>query len=302
MFDSRYEAQAALLLRCLPDISRQEYFALKGGTAINLFRRDLPRISVDIDLAYLPAKSRQESLQDIQDALRSIKNEIKKHIPASRIQEQSIENYVRKLFVATEEAIIKIEPNTIFRGFVYEPEELDLCPAAQSHFQSFVRIKTMSMADLYGSKICAALDRQHPRDLFDVKLLLAREGITPEIRKTFIVYLAGHSRPMSELLSPRLIDIEQTYENHFKGMARDEGSLEDLLKIQRTLPQAILRQLEVNEKEFLISLKRGEPEWGRLGIDHLNRLPALQWKLRNVRKMNSAENKKSLERLIKILK
>lgn len=48
-----YEAQVALLVRILPHVAKEDVFALKGGTAINLFYRDLPRLSVDIDLTYL---------------------------------------------------------------------------------------------------------------------------------------------------------------------------------------------------------------------------------------------------------
>ncbi len=58
MFDRRYDAQVRLLIRCLPEIGRYPCFALKGGTAINLFVRDLPRLSVDVDLTYLPLKPR----------------------------------------------------------------------------------------------------------------------------------------------------------------------------------------------------------------------------------------------------
>ncbi len=64
MFDPSYEARVGLLLRCLPEIDRQRCFALKGGTAINFFVRDLPRISVDIDLAYLPLHPRNEALRE----------------------------------------------------------------------------------------------------------------------------------------------------------------------------------------------------------------------------------------------
>jgi len=54
MARERYMRQVALLVRTLPYIARHEAFALKGGTAINLFYRDMPRLSVDIDLTYLP--------------------------------------------------------------------------------------------------------------------------------------------------------------------------------------------------------------------------------------------------------
>ena len=65
----RYVKQVRLLLSVLPDMAREPVFALKGGTAINLFYRDMPRLSVDIDLTYLPVADRQSSLEGIDDAL-----------------------------------------------------------------------------------------------------------------------------------------------------------------------------------------------------------------------------------------
>jgi hypothetical protein len=255
---------------------------------------------VDIDLTYLPLKPRQEALEEIHEGLRLIKDEITKHNPDAYVNEKYVKKYLIKLFVSTRDAVIKIEPNVVFRGFVYEPQDLDLCRIAQEKFQAFLNIKTMSIEDLYGSKLCAALDRQHPRDLFDVKLLMDSQGITPEIRRAFVVYLAGHPRPMSELLSPRIMDIKETYENHFMGMVRDEVSLDDLKEIQRILPEFIVQGLDADEKEFLVSMKRGEPNWRCLGFDHLDKLPALKWKLINIRKMDSTKHKKALERLMGI--
>jgi len=301
VLNPHYEAQVRLLLRCLPEISRQQCFALKGGTAINFFVRDLPRISVDIDLTYLPLKARHDALQEIHDTLISIKDDIEQHIPGSRILESRSEEYVVRLLVSTDDAVVKVEPNLILRGSIHTPQDRDLCLAAQEHFEAFVSVQTLSMADLYGGKLCAALDRQYPRDLFDVKLLLDDTGITPEIRRAFVVYLARHDRPMSELLAPRLQDIAQLYADQFIGMTRSEVSLGDLLQIQQNLAKTLVLALDDDEKQFLVSVKRGKPEWDRLGIDHLAQLPAIQWKLINIRKMDSAKHKAALERLIKAL-
>jgi hypothetical protein len=60
-----YFEQVELLVRVLPVVGKSKCFTVKGGTAINLFYRDMPRLSVDIDLVYLPLKSREESLLDI---------------------------------------------------------------------------------------------------------------------------------------------------------------------------------------------------------------------------------------------
>lgn len=68
----RYAEQVRLLLGVLPDIAAEEAFALKGGTAINLFYRDMPRLSIDIDLAYLPVTDRAVALNDIDMTLSRI--------------------------------------------------------------------------------------------------------------------------------------------------------------------------------------------------------------------------------------
>jgi predicted nucleotidyltransferase component of viral defense system len=301
VFDPRYEAQVRLLIRCIPEISWHPCFALKGGTAINLFVKDLPRISVDIDLTYLPLQPRREALQEIHDTLVSIKDEIQHRVRGSEVREGRSEDFVVKLFVSTDDAVVKIEPNLILRGSVYPPQDLDLCATAQEHFQAFASAQTLSRSDLYGGKLCATLDRQHPRDLFDVKLLFDDTGITPEIRRAFVVYLAGHDRPMNELLAPRLQDIERLYSDQFMGMNRVEVSIDDLLEIQRSLPKILTSALDDEEKEFLISVKRGKPDWDRLEIEHLAQLPAIQWKLINIRKMDPLKHKVALDALISAL-
>ena len=207
MFDAQYETQTRLLLSLLPALERHVCFALKGGTAINLFVRDLPRVSVDIDLTYLPLKRREEALTEMSEQLRALGASALGAAVGAEVREHYSGGRVDRLAIETREATIKIEPNTIFRGCVYSPETRELTSRAQERFGLYVRARTLSVADLYGGKLCAALGRQHPRDLFDVKLLLETDGITPEIRRAFVVYLAGHNRPMNELLAPRPKDI-----------------------------------------------------------------------------------------------
>lgn len=158
------------------------------------------------------------------------------------------------------------------------------------------------MADLYGGKLCAALDRQHPRNLFDVKLLLETGGITPEIRRAFVVYLAGHNRPMNELLAPHPKDITASFSTQFRGMSRQDVSLESLVAVQRDLPRRLVSELDEDERAFLLALKQGEPDWDRLGLKDIDRLPALQWKLRNIRSMPREKHRTAVEKLARILR
>ena len=186
-FADIYKRQVALLIRVLPLVTEEACFALKGGTAINLFVRDLPRLSVDIDLTYLPVAPRPESLADIDAAMKRIAGKIKAVIPDAQITETKTENTVVKLIIRSQGVQIKIEVTPVLRGCVFEPALATVKPAVEEEF-GFAEARVVSFADLYAGKIVAALDRQHPRDFFDVRDLLANEGITDDLRQAFIVY------------------------------------------------------------------------------------------------------------------
>lgn len=181
---------------------------MKGGTAINLFVRDMPRLSVDIDLTYLPVAPRPESLAAIDEAMKRTAVKIRPGMRGVRVTEvlKAREQIVTKLTVQRPDAQIKIEVTPVLRGCVFEPEMRSVSPGVEDAF-GFAEIQVVSFADLYAGKIMAALDRQHPRDLFDVRDLLANEGITDDLRRAFIVYLTSHDRPISEVLVPRRKDI-----------------------------------------------------------------------------------------------
>jgi len=197
MKDNRFYPQVELMLSILSDVMAESCFALKGGTAINLFVRDMPRLSVDIDLTYLPLRGRDESLEGISNALERIASRIVRHRPATEIHKSFAPGGRRivKLVVSQPGAHVKVEPNTILRGTVFPCQEAQLCAAACQEFRLDAQVRTVSLPDLYGGKICAALDRQHPRDFFDVMLLLANEGLTDAIRSAFVIYLASCKPP-----------------------------------------------------------------------------------------------------------
>lgn len=166
--ENSYKQQVALLLEILPIIRQYEFFALKGGTAINLFVRNMDRLSVDIDLTYLPLEDRNTSLAKIADALHQI---------SSQIQEVSNNNYHVEKVVNKEKILdtlhitgnnnikVIVEVNHVVRGSVFGTEIRKLCHRAQDQFFTFCEMQTLSTADLYGSKICAALARHKPRDI-----------------------------------------------------------------------------------------------------------------------------------------
>ncbi len=202
MIYPKYRAQVELLLQTIPYIAKEEIFALKGGTAINLFIRSLPRLSVDINLTYIPNNDRETALGEISEGLGRIKADLEKSIPGISVTAVSREGEDAKINCQLQKAQIKIEVNTTTRGTINDPNLLKVDNKVQESFGRFTAIKVVSMAELYGGKICAALDRQHPRDLFDVKLLLENEGLTEEIKYGFLVALISHMRPINELINP----------------------------------------------------------------------------------------------------
>jgi predicted nucleotidyltransferase component of viral defense system len=182
--DPRYAAQVRLLVQVIPYVAAEHCFALKGGTAINLFVRDLPRLSVDIDLAYLPSSDRQQALTDVRLALRRIADAVGRGLPQVDATVQSNRDDELRVLVRSPQAQIKVEVSPVLRGTVHQPVERDVVPLVEDEF-GFASISVVSLPDLYGGKICAALDRQHPRDLFDVMLMLREEGLTREIFEGF---------------------------------------------------------------------------------------------------------------------
>lgn len=296
-----YEKQVRLLLQVLPALSITDDFALKGGTAINLFVRDFPRLSVDIDLAYLPIKSRDASLEEITQNMKLIASELNKRISEVQIHAQRSGGTLSKLIIREGDAQVKLEVNTVVRGAMFGTVELELSQTLQNEFQLFTAVNALSFEDLYGGKLCAALDRQHPRDLYDVWVLLQNEGITDDVRTAFIGYLISHSRPMNELLNPNTLPIEELYHKEFSGMTNDGSILPELQEVQHSLSKQILRGLTEDEKEFLISFKKGTPTWERIALPGLKDMPAVRWKLINLSKMDKQKYLTAIRKLEKVL-
>lgn len=286
-----YAEQVRLLIRLLPIIDKEDCFALKGGTAINLFYRDLPRLSVDIDLLYLPMEDRDASLENIRAALARITDSIKKSIAGAQVQNTTLQqdNSLR-IIVSLNDIRVKIELSPVIRGSLFPAVRMEVRPQVEKEF-GYAEMLVASHPDLYAGKLCAALDRQHPRDLFDVKQLYENEGLTEELRKTFLVFLISHFRPMAELLNPNRKDISGIYEMEFAQMAEIEVSLEELLSVREKLIADINKEMTDSERKFLLSVKNKTPDWALLGLDAalVSELPSVKWRLINLNKMS--ENK-----------
>jgi predicted nucleotidyltransferase component of viral defense system len=293
-----YRRQVALLMRAIPLAATEPCFALKGGTAINLFVRDMPRLSVDIDLTYLPIGDRATSLLEIDTAMRRLADRIRAGIADARVNLNTLlgENCITKIVVHAAGVQTKIEVTPVLRGCVYEPTTRSVSRRVEDEF-GFAEMQVVNFADLYAGKIVAALDRQHPRDLFDVRELLAAEGITDELRKAFIVYLISHNRPMAEVLAPMRLDISAEFARGFEGMAEHPVTLEELVNAREELINKIVGQMPAEHRQFLMSVKRGDPDWSLLGLPGAETLPAVRWRLENLAKLTDDKRAKLLNGL-----
>lgn len=297
-----FSNQVQLLVNVLPLVATQTCFALKGGTALNLFVRNLPRLSVDIDLAYLPIADRESSLAGIDKALENIALEIIRTIPNAKVNPSFVHGTDKriKLLVSRNGVSIKIEVTPVLRGSVYGSELLETAQKVQEEF-GYAQMQLLSFEDLYAGKLCAALDRQHPRDLYDVKFLLENEGISEKLKNAFIVYLLSHPRPISEVIKPRLKDIEAIYYNEFDGMTVDEVSLESLLETRSVMISKLHEALTDKDKQFLLAVKRGDADWSSFILPEVLNLPAIQWKLHNLDNMQISKRKLALTALESVL-
>ena len=285
MYRFEYEKTFKLIMRLLPVVAQEKVFALKGGTAINLFYRELPRLSVDIDVTYLPIKERVASLTEIDDAMGRMSRAIRASILGAESRRiQGGGGAATRLVARLNGIEVKVETSSTARGVVHEPELRDVSEAVSDEF-GHVTMTVVSFEDLFAGKLNAALDRQHPRDLYDVKLLYENEGLSDELFRTFLVYVAGSPRPMHELLNPNLIDLDLPFILEFSQMTRTPVSLDDLAATRKRLIADVQSRFDGNAKRFLLSLHDAEPDFGAIDREGAERLPAIRWKLVNLQRL-----------------
>ena len=292
MMEKSYVDTVRLLLESAPVIFQTPHFAMKGGTAINLFVQKMPRLSVDIDVVYTDhTMPRLAVLKAISDGLNETREQLAKLGMAARVAATNKGDEI-KLFIQRGAIQVKVEVNHVFRGTVLPVETHKLNAEARRVFTTDLSVPILATAELYGSKLVAAMDRQHPRDIFDVKGLYENEGLTPEIVECFVCYLAGHNRPVHEVLFSNDIDLKPPFEIEFVGMSKDPVTLPELQKVRAKLKKELPARLTDGQRQFLLGLVSGEPDWNLMQCPHLQKLPAIQWKLKNLAHLKKANPKK----------
>ncbi len=293
-----YDRQVQLLLKVMPIVAEQKFFALKGGTAINLFHLNFPRYSVDIDLTYLPIKNRADTYKEINQGLRNIKDEISKKLKFQVTATNNLsEMEVNKLTVKDRAVSIKIEPNYILRGSLFDPVEAKICDTALTRYNKDMTITMLAPVDLYAGKICAALDRSSPRDLFDIHHFYKTNTISEKLKDAFIYYMLSGNRPFYEMLEPSGKAIVEHYDTKFKGMAFDPITLKELKSAFNRLTNDINASLSMKDKEFLISIANNKPDWSLYKYPKVQEFPSIKWKLINVDKMSIQKRYQQTQKL-----
>lgn len=290
--NDNYINTVRLLLAIVPAVFQSPRLSMKGGTALNLFVQDLPRLSVDIDVVFTDRTlDREEALQAIREDLLASESLIRKMGYRASLPTNASGEDV-KLMVEAENARVKVEVNLVFRGTLLPTFRGRLCERAQDVFTAYVEVPMLATAELYGSKLVAAMDRQHPRDMFDVMRLREQHELTGSIIDCFVVYLAGHNRPVHEVLFPRQKSLEPRFTNEFEGMTLDSIQLSLLQETHKSLISELPRALSASHREFLLSVVRADPDWELMPFRHLAELPALRWKLLNLEKLRSRNRKR----------
>ena len=299
MFNPVYARKVKLLLRLMPYVTNEGVFAVHGGTAINLFVKNMLRYSVDIDLTYMPLAGREESLKDINAHLASIAEKAKADISGLHV----VPNYATcKLLCEYQGYQVKIEVNQTKRGIIGgETQLMPVCDKAQDEFEIYCEARIVPQTLLYGGKIAAALSRQHPRDLFDVKHM---DLPMNDVREGLIFCLLGSDRPIHESLAPTLIDQHEAMANQFEGMTDLAFSYDEFETTRLQLIRDVNTMLTDADKQFLVSFEQGEPLWDEYEFAHFCNYPSVQWKLVNLaklKKQNPAKLITKAEKLQQIL-
>ena len=290
-----YRRQVALLIRVMPLVFKIKDFAVHGGTAINLFHRNLPRYSVDIDVTYIPLEDRETSLRKINSHLSSLKNAIEKAVPGIRVTHKPD---VWKLQCVKDGTTIKIEVNGTKRGILDDIETKQLCEKAKDEFGLTCFASIVSWSQLFGGKIAAALSRQHPRDLFDCR------GISPDdfnaVKDGFMLCLLGSDKPIIESLQPNMIDYRDALNNQFDGMTDEPFNYDDYQSSRANLIEVVNNGFTDKDKDFLISFEEGNPDWTKCCAGDLSEYPSVKWKLMNIEKLkfkNPTKHKEGIDKL-----
>ncbi len=282
-----YRQKVELLLRVLPFVTDEDCFAIHGGTAINLFVKDLYRLSVDIDVTYIPIEDRNTSLKRINESLERIADRAKRRFRDVRVIPRLD---ISKITCESRGCQVKIEVSRTKRGLVCGDAVLcPLCEKARSLFGMEVDARIVSIPQLYGGKISAALSRQHPRDLFDVRQM---DIPLADVKEGLIFCLLGSDRPIHESFAPNLIDQHDVMERQFSGMSDIPFTYNDFEVTREKLVNDVNSVMTEEDKRFLIGFEELAVDWENAPYSSFREYPSVRWKMQNLQKLKASNPNK----------
>jgi len=300
-WDRRYAERAKLLVEILPTLAKEKRFALKGGTAINLFEHDLPRLSVDIDLTWLPVNNFASDAREISAALENIGETLRSGPMRLQVQTSGTEAGVHRLVASRNRSRVQIETTPVMRGTVHPVRTMRVRPGVEQNF-GFAEMQVLDFADLYAGKLSAALSRQHPRDLFDLQPLLDEGRLDERLWRTFLVYVTCSVKPAAEMLAPQEPrDFEETFTAHFQGMTVAPVTVASLLDVRARLLRRITELLDTPSRTFLESVEREAPDFNLIGLPHAADLPGVRRKLTNLGQRSAAKRAADYQQLAAVI-
>ena len=193
---------------------------------------------------------------------------------------------------------VKVEVNQTKRGIVGgEVLTLPLSDKAQNEFSLYCEAKIVPLTLLYGGKIAAALSRQHPRDLFDVKNM---DMSLSDCREGLIFCLLGSDRPIHELLAPSFIEQREAMANQFDGMTNIPFTYDEFEATRSKLIDDVKAMMTESDRNFLVSFESGHPQWEGYEFEYFKDYPSVQWKLLNLQKLAKQNPQKLNEEVTKL--
>ena len=271
--------QAEWLGSLCPALAPESCFALKEGTALSVYWFDYPRLSVDLDLVFVPRKSREEFQTLTHEALHRVQSRIRNLYPAATLRTEPLpgSSAAGKVIVAMGPLEVKMEVATVHRETLYPTQVRPVQPQAVPTFGK-TSLPLLSFSETCAGKFNAALTRQHPRDLFDVGVILEHAEISPETRTAFAVNLITQPRPFAHMLNPRLKAIPPEALEILTRMTTQPFRALTLPDNLITLQDTLCRRMPAAHQEFLLSFTHGTPDWSLLEVPHAARLPAVRWR------------------------
>jgi predicted nucleotidyltransferase component of viral defense system len=285
-----------LMVECLSVLKDDGIFALKGGTAINYFYHGMPRLSVDIDLSYIKINTRAEALEEMKEGLEIYKNDLDNKGFHTEFK-GSVNEGNGKIFVSSNGVNIKIEPNYILRGTIYPTQMLRMVDEATKVFDITSKVRTLDYREIFAGKMAAFLDRQNPRDIFDMGEFRKAGHHIEEIMDAVVIYIAQDDGMISHILDPILQDKETEFNNHFKGMTIEPVEYGRLVEIRKEILDEFHKSLKKEHGEFLVSIMENKPQWGLLPFQGIEELSGIKWKMQNIPKMKEESRLKEVEDL-----